>query len=608
MSEYKLRRDSLISPWGIGAIAPFPHDESLMIAGIDRWFDDCTDQSVFEIEDFRLSERMQGKRFFCPPDYRTRTKENNEIKIPAVRFPLWNYCPICGNAEKLTPGAQPVKCRGDMRRRGSKQSYCNKNIGNSKKLRNLIPERFIAVCPSGHIEDFPIAEWIHQDGYVYHPDSCRINRSTGGGSASLAGIRYTCTCGATRSMAGAFSKGALDRINYYCHGNHPWIAGDNDICGKPLLVLQRGASNVWYPEIVSSINIPSDDALIDKHTADIIKRVVAQQESSKTDNTVDISMIKQAVNMLNTFNHNGEADEKLAVEKIVEKLQHKDDIEKDEEYYRSQEFAVLRKDTGTPKDDLYVQNYKGDKYRDVFFLNGVSLVHKLKETRVFCGFRRMDYEAELVDRISSKPMDWLPAIQNKGEGILLDFDYDKLEEWASKQAVKERITKIDKNIHNTEKALNPVFILLHTFAHCLINALANNSGYSSASIREKIYCCQYKGGSHKMAGILIYTASGDSEGSLGGLVRQGLPGRLESIIYRAINESTWCASDPVCIQSPGQGQDGCNLAACHNCALLPETSCECRNKLLDRGVMIGTLENASIGYFSEYMDTVACSK
>ena len=139
------------------------------------------------------------------------------------------------------------------------------------------------------------------------------------------------------------------------------------------------------------------------------------------------------------------------------------------------------------------------------------------------------------------------------------------------------------------------------FRSCLINALASKSGYSNASIREKIYCSQYVDeNAPKMAGVLIYTASGDSEGSLGGLVRQGLPGRIEDVILGAISEARWCAADPVCIQSPGQGQYGCNLAACHNCALLPETSCENKNMLLDRGLLIGTLDDNTIGYFSDY--------
>ena len=135
----------------------------------------------------------------------------------------------------------------------------------------------------------------------------------------------------------------------------------------------------------------------------------------------------------------------------------------------------------------------------------------------------------------------------------------------------------------------------------MITALSNESGYSNASIREKIYCSKFATDDIPiMAGILIYTASGDSEGSLGGLVRQGMSGRIESVIQRAIHDAQWCAADPVCIQSPGQGQYGCNLAACHNCALLPETSCENKNMLLDRGLLIGTLDDNTIGYFFDY--------
>jgi hypothetical protein len=105
-----------------------------------------------------------------------------------------------------------------------------------------------------------------------------------------------------------------------------------------------------------------------------------------------------------------------------------------------------------------------------------------------------------------------------------------------------------------------------------------------------------------MTGILIYTASGDSEGTMGGLVRQGKEGNLENIFVRALKNSIWCSSDPICIESKGQGPGSCNLAACHGCALLPETSCEKGNKLLDRGLVIGTPANRSLGFFSEFLN------
>ena len=85
-----------------------------------------------------------------------------------------------------------------------------------------------------------------------------------------------------------------------------------------------------------------------------------------------------------------------------------------------------------------------------------------------------------------------------------------------------------------------------------------------------------------MAGILLYTAAGDSDGTLGGLVRLGRPGTLERIVQGALKDARWCGSDPICVESRGQGPDSLNLAACHTCSLLPETSCEFQNLVLDK--------------------------
>ena len=141
-------------------------------------------------------------------------------------------------------------------------------------------------------------------------------------------------------------------------------------------------------------------------------------------------------------------------------------------------------------------------------------------------------------------------------------------------------------------------MLLHTLAHVLINQLAFDCGYGSASLRERLYC-DISDKEHPMQGILIYTASGDSEGTMGGLVRQGRSGRFESTLKRALQHAAWCSSDPVCIETTGQGADSANLAACHGCCLLPETSCEEGNRLLDRGLLVGTPKDKPLGFFSD---------
>jgi hypothetical protein len=154
-----------------------------------------------------------------------------------------------------------------------------------------------------------------------------------------------------------------------------------------------------------------------------------------------------------------------------------------------------------------------------------------------------------------------------------------------------------KNADIPEKNITPEYVLIHTLAHVLINQFVFECGYGSSSLRERLYCNLTDTGK-PMYGLLVYTASGDSEGTLGGLVRQGREGYLESTLYNAIEKARWCSSDPICIELDAQGPDGANLAACHSCCLLPETSCETGNRLLDRALLIGTLKDPNVGFFN----------
>jgi hypothetical protein len=152
--------------------------------------------------------------------------------------------------------------------------------------------------------------------------------------------------------------------------------------------------------------------------------------------------------------------------------------------------------------------------------------------------------------------------------------------------------------------VSPRLLLTHSFAHALIRQMSLESGYSSASIRERLYVFEpgEMDNASGIAGLLIYTSTPDSEGSLGGLVRQGLPERLAPTVKAAINEAVWCSSDPLCIESEGQGHDAMNLAACHSCLLLSETCCEEFNRLLDRAMLVGSITNPEAGFFSNLIE------
>ena len=101
-----------------------------------------------------------------------------------------------------------------------------------------------------------------------------------------------------------------------------------------------------------------------------------------------------------------------------------------------------------------------------------------------------------------------------------------------------------------------------------------------------------------MQGLLIYTSAGDSEGTMGGLVRLGEPEFFNKIFVNALRKALWCSTDPVCNETPRQGPFGLNQGACYSCCLLPETSCEVTNTFLDRGFVVGTQSNPDIGVFN----------
>lgn len=389
------------------------------------------------------------------------------------------------------------------------------------------------------------------------------------------------------------------------------------------LVTVRSAANAlkkYHPESAVSAEILSEAAnrhllhgiLLEDRK---IKAFLDQRMKTAPDGNLPLDAVKAA-----TRNLNWSIDPSLLVDTLQTAVAGKlgptgradSAPEGEEASYRQQEYSVFSRDlqVGFPKTDLDIRSADLTKYGSLVAnaFCRVALLHKLRETRAFEGFSRI-YASGLtrVERrqlFVDSPKRWLPAIVVRGEGIFLQFSESRLQKWLDRVGsdVEDRLVRMRRNLdaltsrrHAEARVVTPRFVLLHTFAHLLINQLVQDCGYGSASLRERIYSAD---GEKPMAGVLIYTAAGDAEGTMGGLVRMGQPDRLEAVIRRALEKACWCSTDPVCIESRGQGADNCNLAACHSCALLPETSCEEQNRLLDRGIVIGTIENPHIGFFA----------
>jgi hypothetical protein len=236
------------------------------------------------------------------------------------------------------------------------------------------------------------------------------------------------------------------------------------------------------------------------------------------------------------------------------------------------------------------------------------LVKRLREVRALRAFTRLLPAEEAEDsqnwaKLFVNDPRWRPAMEVTGEGVFLRLREDKLLAWECRDDVAQRVARLRRNAEARSSAwggvsaarVSPRLVLIHTLAHALIGQWSLDCGYPAASLRERLYV------GSEMCGLMIYTATSDSAGSLGGVVAQANPDRLAASFAEAITRMGWCSADPLCIETDAQGVDGLNLASCHACALLPEVSCEQMNVLLDRGLMIGTPDNPGLGFFQSLL-------
>lgn len=246
------------------------------------------------------------------------------------------------------------------------------------------------------------------------------------------------------------------------------------------------------------------------------------------------------------------------------------------------------------------------------FISRVVRVVRLREVRALRSFTRINPpgpdDSPDYASISARRLNWLPAIEVRGEGIFLTLNPETLTAWEGKATVADRADRVNqawcadwdaRYEGEPDRTITSRFLLLHTFAHALIRQLTLESGYSSASLRERLYVGE---GPEGMMGLLIYTATSDSDGTLGGLQRQGEPSRLERTIVSAIRAMAWCSSDPLCIDGIMSAHDGFSLASCHACVMAPETACEEFNRFLDRAMLVGLPSEESVGFFSPLLE------
>lgn len=611
-ATHSIRIGQLISTFGPGAIVDFT-DQSLMTASTEFW----KGKTLKNIYDRRLQDEL-GVNFFKMPiadDYNG---------IPFVRFPEWYFCPVCREFKKLSEWE--VEYRKNNRQEQSsimKKPRCSK----CKNVK-LLPASILVVCEKGHIHDFPWIEWVHYKNPVC--DNPKLKMSMNTGTLGIEGFKVECTnCRCKESLAGSFSKDAFKKRekkdpgkDFSCKCTSPWKGrldkNNEESCELYPRAVQRNGLNVYYSKILSSILIPPYTSKLAKEILDSkeFDALLSNKTKKEANGQLDKFMEDELEDYVKCISEEIQNNNIENIREIVKRElnNNKDTVSKGTiDKYREDEYEAITKSNEDKNDeDFKIEVQKIEDY-SMEELSKVVLVKKIREISTLVGFSRLNppdkYTMDDKDVVSlkHKTSNWYPATEVRGEGIFIEFDQEKINHWADNDIIKKRANKIN-NIYNKNREeknmvtriISPKFILLHTLAHLIIRELSFECGYATSSIKERIYCNQPS--SEKiMSGILLYTADSDAEGSLGGLVQQGKADFLPNIIKRAVSRAKWCSADPVCIMSEGQGRDSLNLAACHSCVLLPETSCEEFNVLLDRAMIVGDLDNGDLGFLSRYV-------
>lgn len=593
----EIRKSQTITTYGPGSLVDFPR-MSAIIDGIDNWESSL---GKFNFDKMKIHERnlekILGKNFFIQPQMIDDKKSVNGIN--ARRFPEYCYCPECGALDKY----YKIEKKWNSASQYNKESYCGICSQSKNRDIKLIPSRFVVSCKCGHMDDFPYEWWVHRKkGKCANPKlSIEISKTTN----SLEGIVIKCQCGAEESLEGIMDRGALHQLK--CYGKMPWLGKSNDSkgwytelpqgepCEEELRVLQRGANNVYYPSVVSALTIPPYSSRIQRILAESIDTLAGFSDMPDDLRSANLKYYYESnVDRLR-------CEEAQFRYELDYALGHVDDGYMGIRDLIKGEYEALCDEDCNDPDFLTIDSEV--PYELSSYIEQIKIVGRLREVQVLEGFRRISSDGVRMAPLSKKPLSWLPGNELYGEGIFIRLNEEVVCQWEEKnyKRYKPLIEKAENNFIASNKISggNVRYILLHTLSHVIIRELTTRCGYTSTSLKEKIYSSENDG--KEMCGTLIYTASSDSDGSLGGLARQGVTEKIRDIILSALEEASWCSHDPICIDSTRQGYAGLNYAACHACTLLPETSCECSNILLDREALIGTTEDSSLGYFSELL-------
>lgn len=591
----QLRQGQVVSTFGPGAMLDLP-SHSVLIAGLEHW----TGVSD-EIVEPRLADKLCQllgvptiKLYAPPPDPQDPAAVQNGIA--AWQFPEW-FIEQQASGTETQPG---IRTRMMLHRSALTGG---KFIDQNKKRQPVVPIRFVRACRCGHIGDIDWRAFVHGG-----PTECKRQHlwiDERGTSGDLSEVWIRCECKAERSM----SQAAImqNRALGHCDGNRPWLGPyEKEQCGEPNRLLIRNASNAYFPQLLSVISLPDRDDRIKQAVDSIWDTLEAVENVEQLRYERKKAKVKAALEDL--------TDEEVLAEIQSRTMGSSEDI-KSVKQAEIETLTASKPELGNDQPDgtFFARALPLAKWKAPWMnsLQRIVLVHRLREVVAQVGFTRFeaagpDTKGELeinVQRAAlARETTWLPAAENRGEGVFLHFKSDAIDQWEARPEVQKRKRQLEIGFNawvtehqGTHRKFPGIpYIMLHSFSHLLITAVSLECGYPASSIRERIYALPGVG-----YGVLLHTGSSDSEGTLGGLVEVGR--RIQEHVRKALEMGGLCSNDPVCAEHEPENTHERRFlqgAACHGCLLIAETSCEQHNDFLDRALVVPTLENLGVEFFN----------
>ena len=617
--EGEIRQSQILSSFGPGSMVDLPN-HSIIMGGLNHWKFGNEPTPIVEprLEQFLQQKLGVSKIALYEPPANNQDPTAPRTGIKSFMFPGWFVAQVDSSFQ--SPSGKIYRTRPLVPWR-TISPLGGKYLDEIRKKRPVVPVRFVQACVYGHIGDI---DWR---GYVHKGTACTGNLwlDEGGTGSDFADIFVRCeSCKARRALSDATLPG-LNALGS-CRGERPWLGKharqectDEDGRRTPNRLLVRSASNAYFSQTQSVISLPSDD--------DDIKKAVGQFYENDLQYLEDIGELKFARRKPQIANALEGCSDEAVWQEIQRRKSGKPTEQKKIKQVEIETLLSQPDEIGEdlPDRDFYARNRSLENLSPSLktYIDRIVLVHRLREVRAQVSFTRfeppfsdIDGELDLSLGVRTAALgldtDWFPAIEVKGEGVFVSFKPETINAWLQKEAVKKREQELKKgfNLWLSRKEIKAdrsddkpqytfpgvPYIMLHTLSHLLITSISLECGYSASAIRERVYA------GDSGYGILLYTGSSGSEGTLGGLLQIGR--KLEHHLLTALESGRLCSNAPVCAQhTPDELYEERfrHGAACHGCVLISETSCEQGNEFLDRALVVDTVETTGAAFFPASM-------